>query len=68
MRNLVLAIIGLGVVAIALPNTPATAEDAVVIKSDRDHDRDHDRGWHRHHKKVVVIEHRRHRDRDHDHD
>ena len=48
--------------AIALPNAPANAEDAIVIRNDRDHDRD----WHRHHKKVVVIKHDRHGDRDHD--
>jgi Ni/Co efflux regulator RcnB len=64
MRNLVLAIVGLSVVAIALPNAPANAEDAIVIRNDRD--RDHDRDWHRHHKKVVVIKHHRHGDRDHD--
>ncbi len=61
MRNLVLAIVGLSVVAIALPNAPANAEDAIVIRNDRDHD------WHRHHhKKIVVIKHHRYGDRDHD--
>ena len=32
MRNLVLAIVGLGVVAVALPVASANAEDTVVIK------------------------------------
>ncbi len=63
MRNLVLAIVGLSVVAIVLPNAPANAEDAIVIRNDRDHDRD----WHRHHhKKIVVIKHHRYGDRDRD--
>jgi hypothetical protein len=59
MRKFTLAIAALAAIGFALPVMPASAEDAVVIKTDRDHDRD----WHRHHhhKKVVVIKH------DHDH-
>jgi hypothetical protein len=61
MRNITLAIAALAAIAFALPVTAASAEDAVVIKTHRDHDHD----WYRrHHKKIVVIGH----DRDRDHD
>jgi Ni/Co efflux regulator RcnB len=71
MRNLVLAIVGLGVVALALPVASAKAEDTVVIKKHRHYDRDwhrhYDSDWNRHHhKKVVIVKDRRHHDRDHD--
>ncbi len=60
MRNLVLAIMGLGVVAVALPVASANAEDTVVIKKhrhvDRDWHRHYDSDWNRHHHKKVVIE------------
>jgi Ni/Co efflux regulator RcnB len=60
MRNLVLAIVGLGVVAVALPVASANAEDTVVIKkhrhADRDWHRHYDSDWNRHHHKKVVIE------------
>ena len=62
MRRVIIAIVGLGIVAIAAPVSSANAEDAVVIKKDHYHDRDS----HRHHKKVVIIKH--HHDHDHDHD
>jgi Ni/Co efflux regulator RcnB len=67
MRNLVLAIVGLGVVAVALPVASANAEETVVIKKNRHVDRD----WHRHydmdrnrhyHKKVVIEKDRRYHD------
>jgi hypothetical protein len=63
MRNITLAIAALTAIAFALPVIPASAEDAVIIKTDRDHDRD----WQRHHHKKVVIL-KTHHDRDHDHD
>jgi hypothetical protein len=71
MRNLVMAIVGLGVVAVALPVASANAEDTVVIKKNRHYDRDwhghYDSDWNRHHhKKVVIVKDRRHHDRDHD--
>ena len=40
MRNLVMAIVGLGVVAVALPVASANAEDTVVIKKNWHYDRD----------------------------
>jgi len=59
MRNLVLAIVGLGVVAVALPVASANAEETVVIKNhrhvDRDWHRHYDSDWNRHHHKKVVI-------------
>jgi hypothetical protein len=66
MRNFALAIACLAAVGFVLPAVPASAQDRVVVKTDRGHDRDRD--WQRHHhKKVVVIKHR-HRDHDdHDH-
>jgi hypothetical protein len=64
MRNITLAIAALAAIAFALPVIPASAKDAVIIKTDRDHDRDWQR--HHHHKKIVVL--KTHHDRDHDHD
>ena len=65
MRNFVLAIVGLSVVALALPVASANAEEAIVIKKHRHYDHDWDRhhSWDRHHKKVVVL--KGHRDHDH---
>lgn len=64
MRNLVLGIIGLGVVALALPVASANAEETIVIKKHRhyNHDMDRHHNWDRHHKKVVVL--KGHRDHD----
>ena len=64
MRNITLAIAALAAIAFALPVIQASAKDAVIIKTDRDHDRDWQR--HHHHKKIVVL--KTHHDRDHDHD
>ena len=61
MRNITLAIAALAAIAFALPIAAANAEDAVVIKTHRDHH--HDWYRHHHHKKIVVI---RHHDHDHD--
>jgi hypothetical protein len=72
MRNITLAIAALSAIAFVLPVIPASAEDAVIIRTDRDHDRDWQR--HHHHKQIVVLHHKRivvlktHHDRDHDHD
>ena len=62
MRNITLAIAALAAIAFVLPVIPASAENAVIIKTDRDHDRDWQR--HHHHKKIVVL--KTHHDRDHD--
>ncbi|MFZ0064862.1 MAG: hypothetical protein WAK90_01710 [Pseudolabrys sp.] len=66
MRNLVLGIVGLGVVALALPVASANAEETIVIKKHRQYNHDWDRhhNWDRQHKKVVVL--KGHRDHDHD--
>ena len=70
MRNITLAIAALAAIAFALPVIPASAEDAIIIRTDRDHDRDWQR--HHHHKKIVVLTTSivitTHHDRDHDHD
>lgn len=60
MRNITLAIAALAAISFVLPVIPASAEDAVIIKTDHDHD------WqrHHHHKKVVVL--KTHHDHDHD--
>lgn len=60
MRKFILALVGLGIVAVVFPTVSANAEDSVVVKGDHDHGRD----WHRHHKKVVVIKHHRYHDND----
>jgi hypothetical protein len=67
MRNFILAIVGLGVVALALPVASANAEETIVIKKHRHYDRDWDQhhNWNRHHKKVVVLKGHRDHDRDH---
>ena len=39
MRKITLTIAALAAIGFALPVMPASAEDAVVIKTDRDHDR-----------------------------
>ena len=46
MRNLVLGVVGLGVVALALPIASANAEETIVIKKHRQYNRD----WDRHHR------------------
>jgi hypothetical protein len=63
MRNITLAIAALAAIAFVLPVIPASAENAVIIKTDRDHDRDWQR--HHHHKKIVVL--KTHHDRVRDH-
>ncbi len=70
MRNITLAIAVLAAIAFVLPVIPASAENAVNIKTDRDHDRDWQR--HHHHKKIVVLHQKKivvlktHHDNDHD--
>ncbi|HZL41571.1 MAG TPA: hypothetical protein VFC45_14975 [Pseudolabrys sp.] len=64
MRKITLTIATLAAIGFVLPVMPASAENAVIIKTDRDHDRDWQR--HQHHKKIVVL--KTHHDRDHDHD
>ncbi|HEY1311060.1 MAG TPA: hypothetical protein VGF02_08925 [Pseudolabrys sp.] len=64
MRNITLAIAALAAIGFVLPVMPASAENAIIIKTDNDHDRDWQR--HHHHKKIVVL--KTHHDRDHDHD
>ena len=61
MRNITLAIAALAAIAFVLPVIPASAENAVIIKTD------HDRDWqrHHHHKKIAVLKTRHDRDRDH---
>jgi hypothetical protein len=63
MRNVTLAIAALAAIAFTLPVIPASAEDAIVIRTDRDHDRDWQR--HHHHKKIMVLTTHRDHDRNH---
>lgn len=71
MRQLVLAVGALSVLGLAtVANTPARADDKVIIKDHREH-RDHlrffDRFRHRDHDRNVLVIKRGH-DHDHDHD
>ena len=68
MRKITLAVAALAAIGFVLPVMPASAENAVIIKTD------HDRDWQRHHRhnKIVVLHHKKivvlktHHDRDHD--
>ena len=62
MRKITLTIAALAAIGFVLPVMPASAENAVSIKTDSDLDRDWQR--HHHHKKIVVL--KTHHDRDHD--
>ena len=71
MRKIVLAFVALGVLGLAVPMSPASAEEGkIVIKTGHDRDRDHwrrDRAesrFHRRDRDRVVIIKKRHHDRD----
>jgi hypothetical protein len=57
MRNIAFAFAALAAFGLALPlAAPAKAEDAKIVIKSGDQNRDHGRRWHRHHRKVVIIQ------------